>query len=80
MPSISFAKLQQLELAQKELKELQLQKMIKPFVEAFTNNLGTLAAYTPINKWPKEFKACFDAVARTMQTAAEIYKDRLPIE
>lgn len=78
MPNISIARLKKLEQAETDLEELRITKMLRPFVGAFTENLGILAATKPMSQWPNEFVLAFEAVARTMQTPAQFYKARLP--
>ena len=78
MPNISGFRLQQLERMEAELRKLNEQKSMQPFVELFVHNLGTLAALRPFSHWTEQEKAAFHSAAQQIPTGAELYKAHLP--
>lgn len=74
----TYTRLAQLERKEQELERFQNEAAQKPFVEAFCQALGTLAAHTPRSRWPKEFEAAFRHARKAVPTGALIYLSQLP--
>ena len=80
MAHISQTRYAELLAAEKRLQDLNECKAIQPFADALTQAFGTVAAYTPWDKWPVEWQRIFVQMSHGMVTAARLYKDRLPKE
>lgn len=78
MPNISNVELVRLQNIEKRYNEDLKVKVAKEFAEHFCNNLGTMLAITPFDKWPEFAKRVFEVSYDRMPTAAMIYKDLLP--
>lgn len=80
MPNISGPRLAELERAARELADMRECNILAPFADRFARALGTLAANTPYNRWPEEFRTALRWCALDTPDLARLYRDRLPTE
>lgn len=59
-----------------QIQDYRNKEVLKPFVDDFLAQLGTLLAYTPMDKWPKEAILAFKYAERKAPTTAFLYKER----
>ena len=78
MAIISHARYHELIRKEKALEAMKEKEAMAPFCEELCKNMGTLAALTPLDEWPKEFKSALHYARAKMPTAAAIYLARLP--
>lgn len=80
MPNISNARLAELERAARELADMRERNILAPFVDRFAHSLATMAACTPYDRWPEQFREALRWCARDTPDLARLYRDRLPRE
>lgn len=80
MPSVSYARLRELESKESQLDDIRLMAILAPFTKDLCNSIGLILANTPYSQWPQVARVAFDYAARQTPTTAGIYKSRLPEE
>lgn len=77
MPGIHLGYLEYNRLLQdrKRLKELEKREFLKEAAKQLTENIGTILANTPYNKWPDMAKVSLEPLPVTLK---ELYKSSLP--
>jgi len=61
-----------------QIQSLRDKETLKPFVEEFKEALGLVLVNTPYEEWPKLAKLAFEHVSSRMETAAWMYRTKLP--
>lgn len=61
-----------------EINRLRLQPSLVSLAHEIGNNIMTILANTPFEKWPDLAKTAFKYAAKRQETTAYFYKERLP--
>lgn len=76
MRGMTKTKVQELQKKAERYDDLKEAEMIDPFSKQFMQNLGVMAAYNRMDKWPDWFHTAFKAAAKEYPLLARMYEER----
>lgn len=78
MPTLSNARLSELEQAERDLARIREDEMVRPFTAMLLELIGIYLAITPYEDWPSIAKAAMINMRGRAENAAKVYLARLP--